>query len=157
MKNALVAINYQWKLINYIMRKPKKLVIMLAAVIFFLLSFSISHAEVEWSLGKEYISNIAALDVASSFDGQWIFVLSAGEISVYSTTEDKPINLIPVDKSFDRISCSGQGNILFLSSSTGKTIKTIYLEQVNRFSLDSLAAKGEEKAPVAIAVFSDYQ
>ncbi len=128
-------------------------------IIFFAVLSCISngYAEVEWSQRRQFNLYLAPLDIASSLDGLWIYILSPGEVVLYSVLDDKVISRIPVDKSFDRISYSSQSNTLFVSSSAAKTIKLIQLEVLQKFSLDGLAYKGHENAPVTIAVFSDYQ
>ncbi|HUJ17091.1 MAG TPA: hypothetical protein VL197_03775 [Nitrospirota bacterium] len=115
------------------------------------------YADVEWNIKKQLSLDAAPIDVASSPDGQWIYVLASGEILVYSVPEDKIVNRIPVDKSFDRIAHSAPDNTLIVTSSSGKTLKLIQLDVVYKFDLAGLPFKGPEKAPVTIAVFSDYQ
>lgn len=117
----------------------------------------IADAYVEWTPRMQRSLDGAPSDIASSPDGQWIYILSSGEIAVYSVLDNQVVSRIPVDKVFDRISYSGQVNTLFISSSSTKTIKSIQLEQVQKYSVDGLAFKGPENAPVTIAVFSDYQ
>ncbi len=115
------------------------------------------HADIEWTFGKQHNLDVAPLDTASSADGQWIYILTPGEIVVYSLPDDKMISRIPVDKNFDRISYSAQTNTLIVSSSAGKTFKLIQLEVSQKFAVEGLPFKGPEKALVTIAVFSDYQ
>jgi len=115
------------------------------------------YADVEWTLGKQRSLEVAPLDIASSSDGQWIYILTPGEIDVYSVLVDKVVSRIPIDKTFDRISYAAQMNSLVVSSSTAKTMRLIQLEMIQKFTYDGLAFKGLEKAPVTIAVFSDYQ
>ncbi len=115
------------------------------------------YAEVEWSLKKQLNLDAAPLDVTTSSDGQWMYFLVPGEILIYSVIEDKVANRIPVDKSFDRLAHSAADNTLIVSSSSGKMVKLIQLAMVYKFDLSGLPFKGPEKAPVTIAVFSDYQ
>ena len=115
------------------------------------------YADVEWNIKKQLRLDASPIDVASSPDGQWIYVLAPGEILVYSVPEDKIVNRIPVDKSFDRIAHSAPDNTLIITSSSGKTLKLVQLDVVYKFDLAGLPFKGPEKAPVTIAVFSDYQ
>lgn len=115
------------------------------------------QADVEWTLKKQSNLDAVPLDITSSPDGQWIYILTSGEIAVFSILGDHVASRIPVDKTFDRISYAAQTNTLTVSSSTGKMLKLIQLEVIQKFSLDGLAFKGPEKAPVTIAVFSDYQ
>lgn len=115
------------------------------------------YAGVEWTLKKQLAVDAAPLDVALSADGRWMFVLAPGEVLIYTTADDKIVNRIPVDKAFDKLSYSAADNTLLVASRSGKAVKLIQLESVYKFSLDGLAFKGPENAPVTIEVFSDYQ
>jgi hypothetical protein len=116
-----------------------------------------THADMEWTVVKQRNLDVAPLDIASSSDGEWAYFLTPGEIEVYSVLEDKVVNRIPIDKTFDRISYVAQSNSLIVSSSAKKALTFIQLEFAQKFALDGLAVKGPENAPVTIAVFSDYQ
>ena len=129
------------------------LVILVVSVGF---STSVS-AELEWTFRKPVPLTTAPLDNAVSADGQLLFLLSEGEIEVYSLTQNKTINKIPIERDYDRISVSPKGNSLIVTSSAGKSMKIIDLEFVYQIDISSLPVKGPADAPVTIAVFSDYQ
>jgi DNA-binding beta-propeller fold protein YncE len=114
-------------------------------------------AELEWTFRKPVPLTSAPLDNAVSADGKLLFMLSAGEIVVYSLTRNKTINTIPIDRDYDRISVSPKGNSLIVTSSVGKSLKIIDLEFVYQIDISGLPLKGPADAPVTIAVFSDYQ
>jgi hypothetical protein len=117
----------------------------------------IASADVEWTFGKQRNLDVSPIDISSSSDGQWIYMLTPGEIAIYSVFDDTVVNRIPIDKTFDKISYAVQSNSLVVSSSTAKTMRLIQLEVIQKFASDGLAFKGLENAPVLIAVFSDYQ
>ena len=118
---------------------------------------STASAELEWTFRKQVPLTSAPLDNADSADGQLLFMLSAGEIAVYSLTQSKTINTIPIDGDYDRISVSPKGNSLIVTSSAGKSMKIIDLEFIFQIDKSGLPLKGPADAPVTIAVFSDYQ
>ena len=132
----------------------------MSLLVFFVVSagfVSTASAELEWTFRKQVPLTTAPLDNAVSADGQLFFMLSAGEIAVYSLTQNKTINTIPIDPDYDRISVSPKGNSLIVTSSAGKSMKIIDLEFVYQIDKSGLPLKGPADAPVTIAVFSDYQ
>ncbi len=126
----------------------------------FLLAFVVPRpapAEIEWSLKKQLNLEAAPQDVVSSGDGKWVYVLTKGEILIYSEAEGKVVKRVPVDKTFDRLTFSAADNTLIVTSSTGKMMNIIQLEQVHHFALDGVPFEGGKNAPVTLVVFSDYQ
>jgi protein-disulfide isomerase len=134
--------------------------ISLTLIVFFVVSagfVGLVSAELEWTFRKQVPLTAAPLDNAVSADGQSLYILSAGEILVYSLTQNKAINTIPIEGEYDRISVSPKGNSLIVTSSAGKSLKIIDLEFRYNIDVSDLPLKGPADAPVTIAVFSDYQ
>jgi len=117
----------------------------------------IVQADVEWRIIKDLDLKTIPLDVASSADGQWLFVLTPGEILVYSNQEGKITDKIPVDKDFDRIASLPRPDMLTIASSAKKTLQIILLEFVHKIDVTGLPFKGIPDAAVTVAVFTDYQ
>jgi hypothetical protein len=116
-----------------------------------------AQAGLEWKIIKDLDLKASPLDVAPSADGQWLYILTPGEILVYSMQEGKIIDQVPVGKEFDRIVSLPRANGLTLSSSTKNTIQIIMLENILTIDVSGLPFKGPRDAPVVIAVFDDYQ
>jgi len=138
----------------------KRVFYFMSLIVFFAVSVgfvSSALAELEWTFRKQVPLTSAPLDNAVSADGQLLFMLSAGEILVYSLTENKTINTIPIESEYDSIAVSPRGNSLIVTSSAGKSLKIIDLEFVYNIDISGLPLKGPADAPVTIAVFSDYQ
>lgn len=115
------------------------------------------HADVDWTTIKQLNLGAQPLDIAASGDGQLIFVLVPGKILVYSISDDKVTNSIPVGKVFDRLTHCAKTNVLILTSSSAKALTMIQVEMIHDIALSGLPIKGPEDAPITIAVFSDYQ
>ncbi len=115
------------------------------------------QADVEWKVLKSLDLKATPLDVAPSMDGQRLFVLTPGEILVYSIPEGKITDHIPVDKEFDRIVALPRGDTLSISSSSKKMLQVILLENIYKIDVSGLPFKGPKDAPVTIAVYDDYQ
>ncbi len=118
---------------------------------------NLAQADMEWRILKGLNLQATPLDVAPSADGQWVFILTPGEILVYSLQEGKITEQISVDKAFDRIASLPRANALTLTSSTKKELQIILLEVVHKIDVTGSPFKGPENAPVTIAVFTDYQ
>ena len=96
--------------------------------VFFVVSVGLAasaSAELEWTFRKPVPLASVPLDNAVSADGQLLFMLSPGEIAVYSLTRNQTINTIPIDRDYDRISVSPKGNSLIVTSSAGKSLKIV--------------------------------
>jgi hypothetical protein len=117
----------------------------------------IIHADVDWTIIEQINLKAQPLDIAASVDGRLIFILAPGEILVYSISEDKVTNRIPIDKDFDRITYSEKNNTLILTSSSSKTLSIIQGNRIHKIDLSGLPFKGPADAAVTIAVFDDYQ
>ena len=132
----------------------------LSLIVIFVVSLgflSTAAAELEWTFRKQVPLTSAPLDNAISADGQSLYMLSAGEIVVYSLSRNKAINTIPLDREYDNIAVSPKGNSLIVTSSADKSLKIIDLEFIYNIDISDLPLKGPADAPVTIAVFSDYQ
>jgi hypothetical protein len=116
-----------------------------------------SATNLDWEVINQIKLEASPLDVATSTDGRWVFVLTQAEVLVYSTAEGHVINRIPVGENFDRLTHSSINNTLILGSGSGKTLKIIQLEVIHTIDISGLPFKGPEHAPVTIAVFGDYQ
>ena len=117
----------------------------------------LTYADWAWSVKTELNLEAPPLDVSESIDGAWLFILTPGEVLIYSIPEDAVKQRIPVGKGFDRLIYSPRSSSLILTSSSEKAIKVIQLETIHKIDISGLPFKGPENAPVTIAVFSDYQ
>jgi len=114
-------------------------------------------ADVDWTEKTELNLEASPLDIVASSDGEWLFVLTPGQLLVYAGPENKLLKKIPVHAQFDRLAHSAKDNTLVLCSSSGKSLKFIELELVHEFDVSGLPFKGPENAGVIMAVFGDYQ
>jgi hypothetical protein len=142
---------------GYLRKKELILGILLGLMVNFIYLPQLLAANVEWTPQNPLEIGASTLDIATSLDGRWIFVLVPGEILVYSVSDKKVVNRIPVDKAFDKLTHSPRTNTLILGSGTEKTLKIIGLEVIQNIVIAGLPVKGPQGAPVTIAVFGDYQ
>ncbi len=139
----------------------KRVVMLLALAFFFAAGWAFFpqalQAEVEWKVIKDLDVKATPLDVTSSADGKWLFILTPGEILVYSFPEGRITDQIPVDKDFDRIASLPRPDMVTISSSAKKKVQIISLEAVYKIDLSDLPFKGPQDAKVTLVVFDDYQ
>ena len=115
------------------------------------------QADLEWKVIKDLDLKATPLDVSPSADGRWLFILTPGQILVYSFPEGKITDRIPVDKDFDRIASSPRADMVTISSSTKKALQIIVLEALYKINVTDSPFKGPQGAPVTVVVFDDYQ
>ena len=134
----------------------------LGTVFFFLgfmlfITVSTSVAGVNMDLQHKLTMDNAPLDVVASPDGKFVFILTAaGDIAVF---DRKGIlqNKIHVGNQVDQIKMDPQGDRLFLTSRSEKTVRIIALDFFVEIDTENSPAKGPRNAPVVLAVFSDFQ
>ena len=117
----------------------------------------IVQADLEWRVIKDLDLKTTPLDVAPSLDGKWLFILTSGEFLVYSFTEGRITDRIPVDKDFDKIASLPRADMFTIASTTKKALQIILFEAVYKIDVTGLPFKGPQDASVTVVVFDDYQ
>jgi protein-disulfide isomerase len=113
--------------------------------------------DVAWvSLGQKDLE-AQPLDIATSSDGKWAFILTQGAVLVYSILEERIVRSIPVDPGFERLDYSEKGQHLILVSPQRRSLLMLRVDAVYELRLEGLPFLGPKDAPVTLAVFSDYQ
>ena len=141
-----------------VMKKtPIKLGIALVVIVSLLYAPSVIPDNLELTISGQLDLKAPPLDICASADGKWLYILSEGEILVYSFSDDTIVNRIPIDKAFDRMIYLKENNSLVVTSRSGNALQIIQPEEVYTFSTSGLPHKGSRHAPVTVAVFSSYQ
>ncbi|WP_457552515.1 hypothetical protein [Desulfobacula sp.] len=127
--------------------------------IFFLSWFIIPcvYGKADLTLILQKNLDVQPLDVSSSTDGNLIFILSKGELIIYSSKNDEIINRSAIDNTYDKMTYSEKNKTLILTGKSSKSLKIIHVEQIHDISLSGLPFRGPVDAPVTLAVFDDYQ
>jgi DNA-binding beta-propeller fold protein YncE len=116
-----------------------------------------ASATIEWQIIKGLDTGARPLDVAVSADGKSVFVLSDdGVISIY-TSDGALTGKLNVGTQAERIAVAPDGERLYVTHRQGKRVDVVQLDYVRDINASGAPSKGREKAPVTIAVFSDFQ
>jgi hypothetical protein len=138
-----------------------KIVLPLTVVFFAAMALAflpnVGKADIEWKVIRNLELNSTPLDVAPSADGQRLFILTPGEILVYSIQQGKITDRLSVGKEFDRIVALPRPDALTVLSSRKKIVQVITLESIYKINVTGLPSKGPRDAPVTLVVFDDYQ
>jgi hypothetical protein len=112
---------------------------------------------VEIDLEKTLKPDAVPIDVAVAPDGKSTFVLTdKGTVLIYDEQGDLK-DTINVGSHIDRIEIGPSGERLFAASRQNKTVDIIQLNFIQEINTAGSPIKGDETAPVTIAVFSDYE
>ena len=117
----------------------------------------IVQADVETKILSTLDLDKSTIDVATSGDGKWAYILTPGEIQVFSLTTKTLVGRIPVGQDIRRISLSSKGDQLYLINDKTKALSIVSVTLFNLFTVTGSPFKGPANAPVVITVFSDYQ
>ena len=96
------------------------------------------------------------LDVTTNPAEDLVFVLTSGEVLVYSTTDQAVLDRIPVEKQFDRIAYQDPDRLI-LTAAEPSRINIIRFSRIYDIDLSGRAVKGPRDAKVTLVVFDDYQ
>ncbi len=121
------------------------------------LDVSAQLIDVDWFQSPQTKLDTPPLDVASTSDGELVFILMAGKIAIYSKGSQNPLNLIPVETGYNRLAYASDSETLVLTNSTTQAFKSIRISRVFDISVDGSPYMGPANAPVTIAVFDDYE
>lgn len=115
------------------------------------------RAKVDWRVNRTMNLEAAPLDVAQTADGRYTFVLTdTSRVLIYSW-DGQQVDSIKVEPDMDRITVTGGGEVVYLSSREHKKVQEVRVEYQARFDLAGATIMGKPEAPGTIVVFSDYQ
>lgn len=113
-------------------------------------------ASVEWRTGGSIKTSKPPIDLAVSADGKWTYVLTRGELQIYSASGALS-DAIPVSADFNTVATDGAGSRIYLGSSKKSTIQEIRISHREEFNATGSPFLGKSGAPIVLASFSDFQ
>jgi hypothetical protein len=137
------------------MHQVRNICILFVALIF---CFSgLALAEVEIVDTKNIVLESNPIDIATSADGNYTFVLAkGGKISIFDRSGTLK-DTLTVDEAVESIGTSPKGDFLLLTTSKEKALQIVKISFVVDIDISGLPFKGPANAPVLIAIFNDYQ
>lgn len=115
------------------------------------------QAEVESNLLTTLDLDKKPLDIVSDARGTSLYILMPGEVLIYSPAKRSIQGRIAVEDGVDRLAVSPGGDQIFLTNEKTKKLSVISIDFVQDIDVKGSPFKGPARAPVVIAVFSDYQ
>jgi len=116
-----------------------------------------ARASVEWEILKTLSLKDPPIDVVTSANGKWIFVLNENDkILIYSNNGDLE-DEIHLNGNISRIQAGPREDILLLTSHKKSTLQVLKLEFIQEIDTIGAPFLGNPEAPVIITVFTDYQ
>ncbi len=115
------------------------------------------QASLDWSVQKTWKLESKPLDIAQSLDNKKVFVLGDDcKVYIYNAQNGRKLGVIPVDKGTSAIDIAPRGEMLYLigENSTYTAIDVSFTQQID---ISGAPFLGNEKAPVTLIVFSDFQ
>ncbi|MCG6946669.1 MAG: DUF6476 family protein [Deltaproteobacteria bacterium] len=134
-----------------------KFAIFLVTLVLLFTWLASSRATVEWDVVGTLNLKQKPRDAAIALNGRWIYVLTYdGEILIYSS-DGKLEDSISVGKSIEGIKVGPREDVLLLTSGEDKTVQLVLLDFIQEINISGSPFKGNADAPVAIAIFNDFQ
>jgi hypothetical protein len=118
---------------------------------------AVEAAEVEWEILKSLNTESRPIDVAVSADGRSVFALTEdGTVFIFGA-DGAPAGQFAVGPQAERIAVDPEGERLYVTNRQTKRVDVVQIDILREINLAGAPFKGREKAPVVIAVFSDFQ
>jgi sugar lactone lactonase YvrE len=129
-------------------------------ILFLVMLFSFSTlalAEVEKGDSRTIKLEAKPIDMATTADGKYTFVLAEGGKVLIIDSSGSVQDTLKVSGSATSIGTSPDGTFLLLADSAANTLEVVRISFIVDIDVSGLPFKGPADAPVVVAVFSDYQ
>jgi DNA-binding beta-propeller fold protein YncE len=114
-------------------------------------------AGVDWTEIVTWKLDARPLDMVHTLDNQKVYILgSDSKVYIFSANGEK-LGFIPVDKGVTSIDIEPRGARLYLVNEKDNTFTSLAVSFVTPIDITGSPFLGNEKAPVVLAVFSDFQ
>ncbi|MBW2051474.1 MAG: hypothetical protein JRI85_04420 [Deltaproteobacteria bacterium] len=114
-------------------------------------------SSVDWEITKTLKLENPPVDIAVTLSGRWIFVLTDPQTILLYSKDGSLNDTINLEQPVDQIDVGPREEILFLSNRKDRSVQVLSLTFIQDIDVTRSPFKGPEKAPVVIAVFSDFE
>jgi len=137
----------------------KKLLVLCGVLMALLIASAPALAKTELNFAPEIQLDEKPIDTAFAADGNQAYILTKKNILVFSVTEGRIIDTIPLEKKYNSISVAPRGDMLLLSRASlfDKSISLITFFQTFDIPIGTSPIMGPKDARVTLVVFSDFQ
>lgn len=116
-----------------------------------------NDGRIEWQLTMDLKLADPARDFAYSLDGKYAFVLTEKHQVLIYNQGGELLGRVPVEEGVSAIDIAPLGQMLFLLDSKKNYLSALAMDFVVDIDTTGAPIKGDIKAPLTIAVFSDFQ
>jgi len=114
-------------------------------------------SKIDWNVEKTWNLPAKPLDIVYSLDGKRVFILTDQHTVLVYDNLGELAGTIPVDKGVSAIDIAPRGERLFLINQETKAFSDLSVDFVADINTVGSPFRGLAKAPVTIAVFTDFQ
>jgi len=97
------------------------------------------------------------VDIVHSLDNKYVFILTADHNVLIYTSQGKLEGKVPVDKGITAIDIAPRAELLYLIDSEKNTFTAMSIDFIRDINTAGSPAKGPEKAPITIVLFTDFE
>lgn len=112
---------------------------------------------IDWNVEKSWDLPAKPLDIVYSLDGKRVFILTDQQSVLVYDNLGEQTGSIPVDKGVSAIDIAPRGERLFLINQETKSFSDLTIDFIADINVVGSPFRGLAKAPVTIAVFTDFQ
>ncbi len=139
------------------MNRPKLFLLAAAVLCSVLVAPQFAEAKITHTLLPDIALTEAAQDITFSRDGSTAYILTQKAILLYSVAEARVTDRIPLSKPYAAMALSPDESTFYLTAADAPKIGVIKYAKIYNLPIGKSPIIGNEKAPVTITAFLDFQ
>jgi DNA-binding beta-propeller fold protein YncE len=114
-------------------------------------------SKIDWNIEKTWNLPAKPLDIVYALDGKRVFILTDQHTVLVYDNQGELTGTIPVDKGVTSIDIAPRGEKLYLINQETKTFSDLNIDFIVNINTTGSPFRGQAKAPVTIALFTDFE